>query len=95
MHPLPEYPRPAMRRDSYENLNGLWKYAITQTAEYPAAWDGSILVPYSPETKASGVGRTLQPGQWLHYHCTFAPPPGEGAGCCCTSARWTMPVRCR
>ena len=57
MHPLPEYPRPAMRRDSYENLNGLWKYAITQTAEYPAAWDGSILVPYSPETKASGVGR--------------------------------------
>ena len=40
--------------------------------------DGSILVPYSPETKASGVGRTLQPGQWLHYHCTFAPPPGEG-----------------
>ena len=43
-----------MRRDSYENLNGLWKYAITQTAEYPAAWDGSILVPYSPETKASG-----------------------------------------
>ena len=34
MHPLPEYPRPAMRRDSYENLNGLWKYAITQTAEY-------------------------------------------------------------
>ena len=71
MHPLPEYPRPAMRRDSYENLNGLWKYAITQTAEYPAAWDGSILVPYSPEAKASGVGRTLQPGQWLHYHCTF------------------------
>jgi beta-galactosidase/beta-glucuronidase len=78
MHPLPEYPRPAMRRDSYENLNGLWKYAITQTAEYPAVWDGSILVPYSPETKASGVGRTLQPGQWLHYHCAFAPPPGEG-----------------
>ena len=78
MHPLPEYPRPAMRRDSYENLNGLWKYAITQTAEYPAAWDGSILVPYSPETKASGVGRTLQPGQWLHYHCFFAPPAGQG-----------------
>ena len=78
MHPLPKYPRPAMRRDSYENLNGLWKYAITSSAEHPAAWDGSILVPYSPETAASGVGRTLCPGQWLHYHRTFAPPPGEG-----------------
>ena len=78
MHPLAEYPRPAMRRDSCEILNGPWRYAITQTAEYPAAWQGSILVPYSPEAPASGVGRTLQPGQWLHYHRLFAPPAGEG-----------------
>ena len=78
MHPLAEYPRPAMRRDSCEILNGPWQYAITQTAEYPAAWQGSILVPYSPEAPASGVGRTLQPGQWLHYHRLFAPPTGEG-----------------
>ena len=78
MHPLAEYPRPAMRRDSCEILNGPWQYAITQTAEHPAAWQGSILVPYSPEAPASGVGRTLQPGQWLHYHRLFAPPAGEG-----------------
>ena len=78
MHPLAEYPRPAMRRDSCEILNGPWQYAITQTAEYPAAWQGSILVPYSPEAPASGVGRTLQPGQWLHYHRLVAPPAGEG-----------------
>ena len=78
MHPLAEYPRPAMRRDSCEILNGPWQYAITQMAEYPAAWQGSILVPYSPEAPASGVGRTLQPGQWLHYHRLFAPPAGEG-----------------
>ena len=78
MHPLAEYPRPAMRRDSCEILNGSWQYAITQTAECPAAWQGSILVPYSPEAPASGVGRTLQPGQWLHYHRLFAPPAGEG-----------------
>ena len=78
MHPLAEYPRPAMRRDSCEILNGPWQYAITQTAEYPAAWQGSILVPYSPEAPASGVNRTLQSGQWLHYHRLFAPPAGEG-----------------
>ena len=78
MHPLAEYPRPTLRRDSYENLNGRWQYAMTSTAEHPAAWEGEILVPYSPEAPASGVGRTLQPGQWLHYHRLFAPPAGEG-----------------
>ena len=67
-----------MRRDSYECLNGPWQYAFTKAAQFPTAWDGSILVPYSPEAKASGVGRTLQPGEWLHYHRTFAPPAGQG-----------------
>ena len=77
-HPLPEYPRPALRRDSFENLNGLWQYAMTAAAERPLKWDGQIRVPYSPESRASGVGRTLQPGQWLHYHRSFAPPSGQG-----------------
>ena len=77
-HPLPEYPRPALRRDSFESLNGVWQYAITKSAKLPSQWDGDILVPYSPEAKASGVGRTLRPGEWLHYHRSFAPPAGEG-----------------
>ena len=54
-HPLPEYPRPALRRDSFESLNGVWQYAITKSAKLPPQWDGDILVPYSPEAKASGV----------------------------------------
>ena len=77
-HPLPEYPRPALRRDSFESLNGVWQYAITKSAKFPPQWDGDILVPYSPEAKASGVGRTFRPGEWLHYHRSFAPPAGEG-----------------
>lgn len=78
MHPLSEYPRPLLRRDSYETLNGIWQYAITSQPERPAQWDGEILVPFSPEAPASGVNRTLQPGQWLHYHRSFAPPAGQG-----------------
>lgn len=94
-HPLPEYPRPALRRDSYENLNGLWQYAITGSAGLPAQWDGDILVPYSPETKASGVGRTLQPGAWLHYHRSFVPPAGTGGRVLLHFGPWTMPALCR
>lgn len=78
MLPLPEYPRPALRRESFVNLNGLWEYAITDSAQLPRQFEGEILVPYSPEAPASGVGRVLQPGQWLHYRRSFAPPPGEG-----------------
>ena len=77
-HPLPEYPRPALRRDSFESLNGLWQFAITKSAQLPRQWEGDILVPYSPETRASGVGRSLQPGEWLHYYRSFAPPAGSG-----------------
>ena len=77
-HPLPEYPRPALRRDSFESLNGLWQFAITKSAQLPRQWEGDILVPYSPETRASGVGRTLQPGEWLHYYRSFALPAGSG-----------------
>ena len=95
MHPLTEYPRPAMRRDSYENLNGPWQYAITASAQRPAGWDGEILVPYAPECRTSGVGRTLQPGQWLHYHRYLRRPPGRADGCCCISVQWTTPVPCR
>ena len=76
--PFPEYPRPALRRDSFLNLNGLWSYAITADEALPNAWDGEILVPYSPETAASGVRRTLQPNQWLHYQRMFTPPDGDG-----------------
>lgn len=66
-HPLPEYPRPQLRRNSYLNLNGIWEYAITKTAEKPAAMQGEIVVPFSPETPLSGVGHILQPDEYLWY----------------------------
>ena len=64
---LPEYPRPQLVRESFENLNGYWDYAITKTDARPDAWDGKILVPFSPEAELSGVSRTLLPGEFLWY----------------------------
>lgn len=73
---LTEYPRPQMRRDSYLNLNGRWEYAITDSDESPRHWDGTILVPFSPESTLSGVGRSLQPGQTLWYRREVIVPQG-------------------
>ena len=73
---LTEYPRPQMRRDSYLNLNGRWEYAITDSDELPRHWDGTILVPFSPESALSGVGRSLQPGQTLWYRREVIVPQG-------------------
>jgi len=62
-----EYPRPAMVRDGWINLNGLWDYAITGVPDMPESFDGRILVPFSPESPLSGVNRQLQPEEYLWY----------------------------
>ena len=65
--PLNDQPRPQFARENYMILNGEWDYAIRNTNEVPCEYDGKILVPFSPESEASGVGRVLLPGQYLHY----------------------------
>ena len=65
---LSEYPRPQMRRNNMRSLNGWWKYAITDwDSEEPGAWEGRILVPFSPESALSEVGRQLLPKESLWY----------------------------
>lgn len=76
--PFPEYPRPQLERDSFVNLNGLWDYAFTESPAKPAVYDGRILVPFSPETAASGVSRTLRPDGFLWYRRTFMHACGGG-----------------
>jgi beta-galactosidase len=71
-----EYPRPALAREAWTNLNGLWKFQIapeSQTAA-PVAWAGDILVPYAIESALSGVKRHVQPNEALWYRRDFEAP---------------------
>ncbi len=77
MLPFDQYPRPLLERREWLNLNGTWQYAITASSDTPSAYDGDILVPFSPEAPMSGVNRQLQPGEVLHYFRTFTAPAGE------------------
>lgn len=72
--PLPDYPRPQLAREDWVNLNGIWEHAFTATAAPPSSYDGPIVVPFSPEAPLSGVGRQLQPDEWLWYRRAFDAP---------------------
>ena len=74
-NPLPEYPRPNMVRDSFFSLNGEWEYCINQQKEV-TEYDGTIIVPFSPETALSGVQKIVMPEDYLHYRKVFVLPEG-------------------
>lgn len=70
-----EYPRPQLKRDTWQNLNGMWEYAIApKDAKQPKSFDGEILVPFAVESALSGVGKTVLPEDRVWYRRTFEVP---------------------
>jgi beta-galactosidase/beta-glucuronidase len=78
-----DHPRPLLRRDAWTSLNGCWAFALDSEAAWrtpgDVAFDASIVVPFAPETPASGVGDTgMYRACW--YRRTFTVPerrPGD------------------
>jgi beta-galactosidase/beta-glucuronidase len=82
------YPRPQLRRKDWISLNGIWDFAFDEdavwTEPYTVEWSPKIKVPFSPETRASGLNASgffcavwyrrsfdrpeLAPGQRLLLH---------------------------
>lgn len=72
---LPEYPRPIMERGEWQNLNGLWEYAIRPVGtQKPANFDGDILVPFAVESSLSGVQKRVGGDNELWYQREFTVP---------------------
>jgi len=69
-----EYPRPQMVRERWQNLNGLWQYAMAAEGEAPPVGkdlDGEILVPFPIQSALSGV---MKHADRLWYRRTFTVP---------------------
>lgn len=74
-NPWPEYPRPSLVREKWQNLNGLWQYSIVHNEKKTdmEEW-GTILVPYPIESALSGVGKRVKHDETLWYMRNFTVP---------------------
>lgn len=69
--PLQKYPRPNLVRDSYTNLNGIWKYQIVKNnVGFNENWK-DIVVPFGVGSLLSEVLDVLKPDEDLWYRKTF------------------------
>ncbi|HEV2778434.1 MAG TPA: LamG-like jellyroll fold domain-containing protein [Actinophytocola sp.] len=71
---LPEYPRPQLARQRWQNLNGVWEFAGAAAGEAPPfgrPLAERVLVPYPIESALSGIQRR-EDRMW--YRRTFLVP---------------------
>ncbi len=71
----PEYPRPQLVRKDWQNLYGLWDFALTpKDATQPEAFSKQILVPFPVESALSGLMEHVSENDRLWYRRTFSLP---------------------
>ena len=66
--PHAEHPDPQAERENWLCLNGAWDF-YKQTTDGKRAYEGTVTVPFSPETENSGIGGdfVLESGEMLVY----------------------------
>ena len=71
---LDEYPRPQLVRKDWLCLNGKWYFSVTDSSSIPDEYDSEILVPFSPESKLSGISRFVAPNEYMWYFKQLSLP---------------------
>ena len=81
-----DYPRPQLRRDIWQSLDGQWRFTWDDELRYrlPADvrhWTHSIQVPFCPESRRSGIGDTgFHRACWYQRDFELTPPPKDVDG---------------
>jgi beta-galactosidase/beta-glucuronidase len=81
----PPHPRPQLTRNRWQDLSGPWDFAYDDEdvgcrerwQDDPEVFDRTIVVPFPPESSASGIGDRGFHGV-LWYHRTFLPEHDPG-----------------
>jgi len=76
------HPRPLLQRASWTSLNGAWDFVLDAEGHWrnprEVQWNGTIQVPFAPETAASGVGDTSFYRRCWYRRTFEAPELGSG-----------------
>ena len=82
--PRPEHPRPQLRRPHWMSLNGRWEFEIDrgdsglERGLVDRALNGSIVVPFAPESVASGIGDVDYLGAVWYRRAVEIPAEWDG-----------------
>jgi beta-galactosidase/beta-glucuronidase len=80
-----DYPRPQLRRAAHTNLDGAWGFAVdTSHQGLRDHWFGGadaftrqIMVPFPPESPASGIGEDVDAPLWYRREFEYVPLDGH------------------
>ncbi|MBC8165717.1 MAG: glycoside hydrolase family 2, partial [Bryobacteraceae bacterium] len=76
------YPRPQLERPEWIDLNGPWEFAIDRDGVFKSPeevkWTSTIIVPFTPETEASGIANTgFYRACWYRREVDAPPLPND------------------
>ena len=78
--PWQAYPRPQLKREQWLCLNGRWDFTVTTEEALPENYDKTILVPFCPESRLSGLKEHYPEGSFLCYRRELVLPEGFDRG---------------
>ncbi len=70
---ISNHPNPFFQRECFLLLDGEWDFSFEKEMRCPYSYSRKIIVPYAPESKASGIGERVPNNHFLCYRKEIVP----------------------